>query len=270
MLSSLLALVAAIATALPAAAQDAKPAATPQAKPAPTQDAKPAATQEAKPAASTAQPAAAAAKPAAAQEVKPGDQKAGAMKVAMCIGCHNIPGYQSSFPEVYKVPKIAGQNAKYIASALTAYRKGDRKHPTMRSVAISLDDQDIADVAAFYENLGKGGEAEPAKTDVTPPSDVAKLLAKANCASCHGNDFKSPIDPSYPKIAGQYSDYLYAALKAYQTDKNPHLGRSNPIMSGMARQYTHAELKLMSSYFASLPGDIKTVPESRFRGPNQF
>jgi cytochrome c553 len=263
MLSSLLALAAAIATAVPAAAQDAKPAAT--------QEAKPAATQQAKPAGPAAQPAATQeAKPATAQEAKPGDQKAGAMKVAMCIGCHNIPGYQASFPEVYKVPKIAGQSAKYIAAALTAYRKGDRKHPTMRSVAISLNDQDIADVAAFYENLGKGGEPEPAKTDITPPSDVAKLLAKANCASCHGNDFKSPIDPSYPKIAGQYSDYLYAALKAYQIDKNPNLGRSNPIMSGMARQYTNAELKLMSSYFASLPGDIRTVPESRFRGPNQF
>src|SRR3954462_14253227 len=90
-----------------------------------------------------------------AQDAKPGDKHAGEMKVAMCIGCHNIPGYQSSFPEVYKVPKIAGQGAKYIAAALTAYRKGDRKQPTMRAIAASLSDQDIADVAAFYENLGK-------------------------------------------------------------------------------------------------------------------
>ena len=228
-LSSLLALAAVTVTALPAAAQDAKPA--------PAQAAKPASAPEAK--------------PAAAPEAKAGDQKAGALKVAMCIGCHNIPGYQSTFPEIYKVPKIAGQSAKYIASALTAYRKGDRRHPTMRSIATSLNDQDILDVAAFYENLGKGGEAEAAKTDAAPPADVAKLLAKANCASCHGADFKSPIDPTYPKLAGQYADYLYAALKAYQTDKNPQVGRNNAIMAGMARQYTHAELKLMASYFAT-------------------
>ncbi len=66
-----------------------------------------------------------------AQEAK-GDAKAGAGKIAMCIGCHGIPGYQASFPEVYKVPMISGQNAGYIASALQAYRKGDRRHPTMR------------------------------------------------------------------------------------------------------------------------------------------
>lgn len=208
--------------------------------------------------------------PTQAQEVKIGDKGAGAMKVAMCIGCHNIPGYQGSFPEVYKVPKIAGQNARYIAAALTAYRKGDRKYPTMRAVAASLTDQDILDVAAFYENLGKNGEREVAKVAVVPPAEVTKLLAQAACASCHGNDFNSPTDPTYPKLAGQYSDYLYAALKAYQTSNNPHLGRNNAIMSGMVRPFSLKELRTLASYFAELPGDVKTVPESRFRGANQF
>ena len=53
----------------------------------------------------------------------------------MCIGCHGIPGYQASFPEVYKVPKIAGQNAKYIVAALTAYRRATASIPTMRAIA---------------------------------------------------------------------------------------------------------------------------------------
>jgi len=207
--------------------------------------------------------------PAAAQDAKPGDPKAGAMKASLCIGCHNIVGYQASFPEIYKVPKIAGQSAKYIAASLTAYRKGDRKHPTMRSIAGTLNDQDIADVSAFYEGLGKDAAA-PAKADTKAPADIEKLLAKANCASCHGADYNSPIDPTYPKLAGQHADYLYAALKAYQVDKNPNVGRNNAIMSGMARQYTHPELKQLASYFASLPGNVKTVPESPFRGPNQF
>ncbi|MDQ6681128.1 MAG: c-type cytochrome [Pseudomonadota bacterium] len=202
---------------------------------------------------------------AQAQDAKPGDKAAGATKVSLCIGCHNIPRYQSSFPEVYKVPQIAGQNAKYIASALTAYRKGDRKQPTMRAIAGSLSDQDIADVAAFYEDLGKGGEPVPAKLDLQPSADVAKLLAQANCASCHGANFNSPIDPTYPKIAGQYADYLYAALKAYQTDHNPQVGRGNPVMMGMARPFTHSELKVLSSYLASLPTELKTVQQSRFR-----
>jgi cytochrome c553 len=209
--------------------------------------------------------------PAAAQDAKPGDAKAGAMKAAMCIGCHNIPRYQASFPEVYKVPKIAGQGARYIVSALTAYRKGDRKHPTMRSIAGTLNDQDMADLGAFYETLGKGqADAAPAQVLIQPSADVAKVLAQANCASCHGANFNAPIDPTYPKIAGQHADYLYAALKAYQTDKNPHVGRNNAIMMGMARPFTHPELKSLSAYFAALPGDLLTVQESRFRGPNQF
>ena len=73
----------------------------------------------------------------------------------MCIGCHNIPGYQASFPEIYKVPKIAGQNAKYIVASLNAYKKGERKHPSMRAIATTLSDQDAADVAAYYEQLEK-------------------------------------------------------------------------------------------------------------------
>ncbi|MDB5839819.1 MAG: cytochrome c [Herminiimonas sp.] len=79
-----------------------------------------------------------------------GNPKAADNKVAMCIGCHGIPGYKAAFPEVYQVPMIGGQSAKYIESALNAYKKGDRKHPSMRGIAASLSDQDIADVAAYY------------------------------------------------------------------------------------------------------------------------
>ena len=71
-------------------------------------------------------------------------------KIAMCVGCHAIPGYKSSFPTVYSVPKIGGQSAKYIENALQAYKKGDRNHPSMRGIAGSLTDQDMADLAAFY------------------------------------------------------------------------------------------------------------------------
>ena len=84
------------------------------------------------------------------QAARAQDAKAGEKKIAMCIGCHGIPGYQASFPEIHKVPMIAGQGAKYIVNALGEYKKGDRKHPTMRGIAASLSDQDMADLAAFY------------------------------------------------------------------------------------------------------------------------
>jgi cytochrome c553 len=198
-----------------------------------------------------------------AMEATAQDAKAGEKKAAMCIGCHGIPDYKASFPEVYRVPMIAGQNAKYIVSALTQYKKGDRKHPTMRGIAASLSDQDMADLAAFYSTEAKSEPVTAAPADV--PANVAELLKKGNCASCHGANFNTPIDPSYPKLAGQHGDYLYVALREYQVDKNPLVGRNNAIMQGMARPFTPAESKILANYFASLPGELKTIPQSRFR-----
>ena len=79
-----------------------------------------------------------------------GNAKAAESKVSQCIGCHGIAGYKASFPEVYSVPMIGGQSAKYLENALKAYQKGERKHLTMRGIATSLSDQDMADLAAYY------------------------------------------------------------------------------------------------------------------------
>ncbi|QTD44649.1 c-type cytochrome [Ottowia testudinis] len=204
-----------------------------------------------------------AALPAQAQVT--GDAKAGEGKIAMCIGCHGIIGYQSSFPEVYKVPRIAGQNAKYIASVLDSYKKGDRKHPSMRGIATTLTEQDIADVAAFYEQQGKVEGAADLPAPREPSAQVAQLLQKGACVSCHGDNYSKPIDLGYPKIAGQHPDYLFVALKSYRDNTNHTWGRSNPVMGGMVKQFSNAELKAMANYIGSLPGELKTVPESRFR-----
>jgi cytochrome c553 len=199
-----------------------------------------------------------------AQEVK-GDAKAGEKKIAMCIGCHGIQGYQASFPEIYKVPKISGQGAKYIVSALSAYKKGDRKHPTMRGIADNLSDQDMADLAAYYESHGKvEGAMVPVKA-ADGSVKATELLKKGACVSCHGDNFSKPIDPSYPKIAGQYGDYLFVALKSYKTDNNAKVGRSNGVMGGIAKQFSNAELKELANYVSALPGDLKTVPQGKFR-----
>jgi cytochrome c553 len=193
------------------------------------------------------------------------DAKAGEKKAAMCIGCHGIPGYQSSFPEVYKVPMISGQSPQYIISALNAYAKGERKFPTMRSIAVSLSEQDKADLAAYYASNGGEAEKLPDQLAVQPSAQVAELLKKGNCLSCHGANLSKPIDPAYPKLAGQHADYLYYALKAYQTQKNPSVGRSNPIMMGMVAPFTRDDLHALSGYIASLPSELKTVAQPHFR-----
>ena len=199
-----------------------------------------------------------------AQDIK-GDANAGANKIAMCIGCHGIVGYQASFPEVYKVPKISGQSEKYITTVLNAYKKGERKHPTMRGIADSLTDQDMADISAYYANHGKVEGAVLPDKATEPKANVAALLTKGGCASCHGENFAKPIDPSYPKIAGQNADYLFVALKSYKVEGTTTWGRSNGVMGGVAKQFSNAELKELANYMASQQGDLKTIPQSRFR-----
>jgi cytochrome c553 len=200
---------------------------------------------------------------AQAQDIK-GDAKAAETKVAMCIGCHGIKGYQASFPEVHRVPMISGQNAKFIVASLNAYKKGERKHPTMRSIADSLTDQDIADIAAYYEQHGKA-EAKAAKAAREADAKVAALLTKGACVSCHGANLSTPTDPSYPKIAGQHADYLFVALKSYKTEGQATWGRSNGVMGGIAKQFSNDELKALAKHVASLDGDLKVIPQSKFR-----
>jgi cytochrome c553 len=69
---------------------------------------------------------------------------------AQCIGCHGIPGYKTAYPEVYHVPKIAGQSPAYIVAALKAYKSGDRSHPSMRGIAASLSEEQMQKLAEYY------------------------------------------------------------------------------------------------------------------------
>lgn len=92
-----------------------------------------------------------------------GDSAAGAKKNSNCIGCHGIPGWRTAYPEVYTVPKLGGQHAAYIVKALQAYKSGDRTHPTMRAIAASLSDQDMADLAAYYAGDGEARTAGAGK-----------------------------------------------------------------------------------------------------------
>ena len=79
---------------------------------------------------------------------------------------------------------------------------------------------------------------------------------KYNCAACHGADYKSPIDPSYPKLAGQHQDYLEHALVAYQRGNEGGNGRTNAIMGGQAKALSHDDVRNIAAYLHSLPGSL--------------
>jgi cytochrome c553 len=93
-------------------------------------------------------PAAATAAPSA------GDPAKGRERTQMCEGCHGIEGWRTAYPEVYRVPKLGGQHEAYLANALRQYKSGERSHPSMRAIASSLSDADIANLAAYYARGG--------------------------------------------------------------------------------------------------------------------
>lgn len=94
-----------------------------------------------------------------------------------------------------------------------------------------------------------GGEIERGK----------ELATKTyNCTTCHGTSFNNPIDPSYPKLAGQHYTYLVHALAAYKDGHNPMMGRDNPIMGVQAKDLTEDQMHDIAAYLASLPESVQT------------
>ena len=83
-------------------------------------------------------------------------------------------------------------------------------------------------------------------------------VAKYNCATCHGADFNSPIDPTYPKLAGQHRDYLQHALTAYKRGNAEGVmnGRSNPIMGAQVAPLSEQDIINIATYLSSLPGSL--------------
>ncbi|MEX0951235.1 MAG: cytochrome c [Gammaproteobacteria bacterium] len=81
-----------------------------------------------------------------------GDAEVGRSKAETCLGCHGISTYKNAYP-TYHVPKLGGQSATYIISALKAYKSDNRPHATMHSQAYDLSDEDMADIAAYFSSL---------------------------------------------------------------------------------------------------------------------
>jgi cytochrome c553 len=173
---------------------------------------------------------------AQAQDKQPGQRMDNA--IALCIGCHGIPGYKTAFPSVYHVPKIAGQQPGYIVNALKAYKSGERSHPSMRGIAATLTDEDMQKLADHYGTPVKS--AAPAKSG-SPVKKAAEV-----CAACHGPEGNKPSDPTQPVLAGQHQDYLERALTDYKLGR-----RNNPIMKGFASQLSKKEIEDLAAWFSS-------------------
>ncbi len=176
-----------------------------------------------------------------------GDAVRGEKKFYTCYGCHGIENYRNAYPN-YEVPKLRGQHAAYLSSALHEYQSGERPHATMHAQSVSLSEQDIADITAYLQG-----------TPIKPTSQVAgSTPAQAGvCGTCHGvngSGVEAPLDPKPPVLAGQHDDYLEQALTAYQNGR-----RKNAVMGAMAQGLKPEDIKILAAYFSRQASPLTTA-----------
>lgn len=177
-----------------------------------------------------------------------GDKEKGEELSQTCLGCHGSPGFRNASP-VYRVPMIGGQNAEYIVAALKAYQEKKRTHPTMQSQAANLSEQDMQDIAVYFEGLN-----QTTKVVKKAGAQAGKKIAEQICAGCHGidgNTNEASKKSGYPNLAGQYDDYLERALLDYKSGE-----RDNAIMAGFAKSLSNEDIKKLARWYRSQEGKL--------------
>lgn len=175
-----------------------------------------------------------------------GDAKRGQVLAYTCYGCHAIPNYNNAYP-TYPVPKLEGQRPEYLLAALKAYASGERAHGTMHAQAASLDEQDMADIAAF---LAGPKVITESKNDV-PANQRPK--ASEVCLACHGTNGVG-ITADYPTLSGQHRDYLARALTDYKNGS-----RKNAIMAGMAANLSAQDIQELAAFYSKQKPALETL-----------
>jgi cytochrome c553 len=161
-----------------------------------------------------------------------GDRIAGLAITAPCAGCHGVDG-NSADP---KNPRLAGQGADYLMTAVNAYKDGSRKHDVMHNQVVALRDQDVQDLAAYYASK------EPQALPILKPLTIAEWTAR--CSRCHGPKGNS-TDPRFPVLAGQDEGYLAKAMELYHGGE-----RVNPLMFAMSFLMTQSDIDKLAAYYA--------------------
>jgi cytochrome c553 len=172
--------------------------------------------------------------------VAEGDPERGRVLGLTCLGCHGIDGYRNAYPS-YRVPKLGGQKAEAIESALRAYKGGSRPHHTMQAQGASLTEQDIEDIAAWISL------APPASDDLDADS-AGNPETLATCVNCHGTA-GAEVEPPPPVLSGQHQSYLEEALRQYKEGE-----RGNTVMTAFTAGLTEQDIEQLAAFFAARDG----------------
>ncbi|MFN7224229.1 MAG: c-type cytochrome [Paracoccaceae bacterium] len=166
-----------------------------------------------------------------------GDPEAGKLKAGVCRTCHGLNG----FARIPIAPHIGGENPSYIEHQLAAFRDGRREHEMMTVVAKDLDDQSIADLAAWFSSQSITVSLAAGRTEDAAPEA---------CVACHGADGVALIEDA-PNLAGENVIYIETQLKAFRTGKRTH-----DIMSAIAADLTDEDMRAAAAWYEAVKLEI--------------
>lgn len=184
-----------------------------------------------------------------------GDAEAGQAKAATCVACHGVDG-NSAVPTF---PKLSGLGHKYLLKQMQDIRDGRRPVALMAGQVDNMTDQDLSDIAAFYDAQPRsGGSADPDKVSLGRKvylGGIAERQVPA-CSGCHSPTGNGNGPAVYPALAGQHADYVAAQLKMFRKGYEDPAGRTNggeaKIMRTTAFRMSDMEIEAVASYIAGL------------------
>jgi cytochrome c553 len=179
-----------------------------------------------------------------------GDAAKGKQHIEVCAACHGTDG-NSPAPSF---PSIAGQNSSYLVKQMKEIKSGDRSSPLMTGLLDDFSDQDLADIAAYYEGQSvKGGAAKADLVDLGEAIYRAGVKRKniAACTSCHSPNGDGNGPATFPALAGQWPEYTESQLRAFRSGERTNDGDSR-MMRITAMDLSDDEIAAVSSYIYGL------------------
>lgn len=184
-----------------------------------------------------------------------GDAAAGKDQVLMCSACHGADGNSPAAA----FPKLAGLGEKYLLKQMQDIRDGARPVPTMAGQLDGKSDQDLANMAAFFDSQPRSGsQADPALIELGAKVYRAGVAERnvAACTACHSPNGNGNAPAGFPALAGQHADYIAAQLKAYRMGYEDENGRTNDgdtkMMRTTAFGLSDKEIEAVASYISGL------------------
>jgi cytochrome c553 len=178
-----------------------------------------------------------------------GDAAAGQAKSALCATCHGADGNS----ELAINPKLAGQNARYIVKQLMDYKSGARQDPTMSAMVLTLSEQDMQDIAAWYSSQTvtlQGADPEALELAELLYRAGNRELSVAACSACHSPTGQGNAPAGFPSLSGQHPEYTLQQLKSFRSGERQN--DTSAMMRSTVERLTDKELEALAGYVSGL------------------